>query len=101
MKAFDTIIVGEQVPLAFDFSPDLPSGVTVIAADSVEVVVIRGTDATPATIKVGAPAISGSDLLQMVNPLITGVEYRLTAWAIWSDGQKRAITGKLQVVTAI
>ncbi|MCP5340426.1 MAG: hypothetical protein H7A16_09670 [Sinobacteraceae bacterium] len=99
MNRFDDVMAGEKVPLAFDFSEDLPSGVTLALADSVSIAVVRGTDADPDAMKVGAAAVVGSDVIQMVNPTVSGVEYRVTGWGVFSDGQRRAIPARMTVVS--
>lgn len=101
MNRFDAVMAGEKVVLAFDFAPDLPDSVTVASVDQVTVAVVRGVDASPLGILVGSAALVGSDVLQMVQPPTAGVEYRMMAWALFSDGQRRAVTGRLEVVAEL
>lgn len=96
-RVFDPKHPGERVTLAFDFTNQLPAGVTVQSADSVTISVDRGADADPEALLVGAPGLAGADLLQMVEGGLAGTDYRVTAWVTLSDTQQRALPAILPV----
>ena len=96
-RFFDVKHPGERVTLAFDFASQLPEGVTVASVDSVTVSTWRGTDATPSAMLAGAPGLSGSDALQMVEGGLVGVDYLFLASVTLSDTQLRILSAVLPV----
>lgn len=70
----------EKVPLTFDFTQDLPSGVTLTGTPTIGVSVSNGTDSNPTGILNGAAGFnSGStQVIQPVQGGVNGVDYSIT-----------------------
>ncbi len=70
----------ETVPLTFDFSGDLPSGVTLSGTPALSVTVTEGTDANPSAILSGAAGFDASvtGVVQAVTGGLDGCEYTIT-----------------------
>jgi hypothetical protein len=75
---FSPIYGTEQVTLSFDFSPALASGETLLTP-VVSIVLVSGTDATPAARLIGSPFIIGTFVLQAIATLQTGATYDVVA----------------------
>ena len=88
------------VPLTFDFTSELPSGVTVSAATTT-CTVWSGTDASPQSVVDGAASISGTVVTQVVTGGVNGVIYLLECKATGSDGNIYPLQGYLAVTTAL
>ena len=86
----------EKKIIRFDFSSEVAAGAT-LSSPAVEVSVYAGTDPSPTTTLSGTPSVSGKLVLQMMQPGLEGVTYRLRATALDSDGQKHGITGFVRV----
>ena len=97
MRSFGPKRTGEAVTLVFDFADQLPAGVTIASAEATTVITQRGTDAAPEALIVGAPAVSGAEVLQRVTGGAIGADYLVTARAILSDGQSREMPAVLPV----
>lgn len=69
---FDTKDPAESVPLTFDFSPGLPSGVTLNGSPQVGVTTLAGTDGNPAALLNG-PVGFDSTLTKVVQPSTAGL----------------------------
>ena len=70
----------EKVPLTFDFTQDLPSGVTLTGTPTIGVSVSNGTDSNPTGILNGAAGFnSGStQVIQPVQGGVNGADYSIT-----------------------
>ncbi|TVO57528.1 phage fiber-tail adaptor protein [Denitromonas halophila] len=91
MRAFEPRRPGEAVTLTFDYTGQIPAGVTIVSVDPCDASVLRGTDANPAAVLVGAPALVGVEVLQRVSGGAVGVDYLLVARVVLSDGQSREL----------
>ncbi len=71
----------EKVPLTFDFTNDLPSGVTLSGTPTVTVALAAGTDSRPSSILNGAAGFNSAStqVIQPVQGGINGCDYLLTA----------------------
>lgn len=89
-KKVGPLDVDEEKVLRFRFVDELPSGNTLQSA-AVTVDLKFGTDATPASLLVGAASIDGSDVLQRVRGRAAGAGYHLRCQATDDNGQKHVI----------
>lgn len=83
-------IVGEIDLVECDFSQRLAPGET-ISSVTRQVVVLTGTDATPAATLSGGAQVQGPLVRQMLAPTVSNVTYLLTLMASTSTG--RAVPG--------
>lgn len=99
MLQFATKHPDEKPTLTFDFTRDLPTGVTLAAspAPSVDVAVFDGTDASPSDVKDGSPQVASPNLLQGSKGGVSGVTYLVTAKAYDSNGKPWVIQALLPV----
>ncbi|WP_290889423.1 hypothetical protein [Arenimonas sp.] len=88
----------ESFVFAFDFLAEL-AGSTVVSA-VVSVSCVQGTDAAPAAMLVGALAIDGADVLQLVQGGIDGNTYKLRCVATLANGQRRVRAALLPIRAA-
>jgi hypothetical protein len=77
---------GETIPLSFDFTTDLGAvGATAIVGTptvepSVDNALRRNTDPTPADTLNGSVQVVGNVVIQSVNGLTDGVDYKFQCW---------------------
>ena len=90
----------EAFACAFDFARELAEGVTLSGTPSIAVKVVGGTDASPNSIKSGAPLIEGGRVLQRLVGGSPGVTYSLTCIASTSEGNTLARAAILPVEVA-
>lgn len=90
----------ETNTLAFDFSPDLGTETLAAASQTSGIELLAGTDASPANVLNGAPAISGALVMQSVKAGVAGCDYRVWAKANTSGGRTLVVAGVLPVRTA-
>lgn len=90
----------EAFACAFDFALELIEGETLTGTPSVAVAVVDGTDASPNSIKSGAPVIEGGRVLQRLVGGVAGVTYSLTCIASTSEGNILARAAILPVEVA-
>lgn len=72
-RRFDTKDPTEKVTLTFDFTNDLPSGVTLSGSPTVAVTLTRGVDPSPTNILNGAASLDGTSKMVIV-PVQGGVD---------------------------
>lgn len=101
MKFFDPKTPDERRTLTFDFTDDLPSGVTVDSVAAISVTAFRGIDVSPSSILYGSPDLSGAQVFQSVQGGLSDVDYLVIARANWSDGQIAELMAVLPVKVAI
>ena len=89
--------VGEIKAVTFDFSTEAVAS-AVLITPSVSVVVIDGTDASPASILQGTPVISGLLVTQLVKPGVVGCKYKLNAFVSDTSGQRHHVPAYMTVV---
>lgn len=79
MQTFPSKDPGESVNLTFDFSSNLPAGVTLIGPLGVAVSVQSGTDGNPSAILNGTAGFDSSStkVVQPVTAGISGVTYEI------------------------
>lgn len=86
----------EEIKVAeLDFSPDLPSGVT-LGSVVMSVEVLSGSDATPSSVVVGVPLVVGNIVRTRLRGKVNGVVYEVRAVATDSDGGKHVISKRLE-----
>lgn len=71
----------ESVPLTFDFSPGLPSGVTLNGSPNVGVTTFAGTDGNPAALLNGAVGFDAT-LSKVVQPVTAGLNNCDYEWVV-------------------
>lgn len=82
--------------VTFDFTDMIASTDTINDAE-VEVVVVSGTDATPANILSGSRQIQGRAVLQQVANGLPGVQYEITVKVTMESGRVLVLSGTLPV----
>lgn len=82
--------------VTFDFTDMIASTDTINDAD-VDVVVVSGTDATPASILSGSRQIQGRAVLQQVANGLPGVQYEITVKVTMESGRVLVLSGTLPV----
>ena len=87
----------ELKTLQFSFANELESGKTIVSV-AISITVKQGTDTSPSNRLLGIPVVSGTSVLQRVQPLIPDVVYHLRARAVDSDGNAHVVSGDLTVV---
>jgi len=90
----------ERVPVTFDFTFDLPAGVTLTGAVTITVETIEGTDANPEDILNGGFAFDATStkVIQPVQDGLDGCEYRIICTASTTQPTlKPTLTGILPV----
>ena len=97
MSTVGPIEVGEIKRVKFDFSTEAAAGVTLSLPD-VDCVIWEGADATPASVLVGLPSVSGMFVEQVVQPGVVGCTYKLSAVATDSSGLRHKMSTLLKVV---
>lgn len=90
----------EAFACAFDFALELIEGETLTGTPSITVAVVDGADASPASLKSGAPVIEGGRVLQRLVGGVAGVTYSLTCIASTSEGNTLARAAILPVEVA-
>lgn len=72
--------LSEKVPLTFDFTADLPSGVTLTGTPTLTVSVTTGADASPSDILNGSAGFNSAStqVIQGVQGGLNGVGYTIT-----------------------
>lgn len=98
--SFSYKLTTENEQFTFDFSPVLGPTETINSA-SCTILVKEGTDPNPNAIKVGSPAISGSQVTQRIHNGLDGVIYRLETSATTSLTNVYTIVADLQVISPI
>lgn len=70
----------ETIPVLFDFTSDLPSGVTLTGSPTLTVAVIEGSDASPAAILDGGAGFNSSTtgVIQAITSGVDGCDYLIT-----------------------
>ena len=96
MKEIGPIEIGEIKTVWFDFTSEKPDTAT-LAAPTVTVTVVRGTDASPASVKYGPAAVNGNYVTQQVRPGVVGCSYKLTALVNDSSGNTHRVDAQLRV----
>lgn len=94
MKIFDRPInPGEvKVPILFDFTARIPSGVTISGTPQFDAAVWNaGADGTPNHVD-GGPVVSAGQVVAYWTGGNAGVDYRLRCRAALSNGTTRALT---------
>lgn len=88
----------EEIVLAFDFTEDLPAGVTLTAVQTVGVELADGTDPAPSSVLNGAAVVVGGNVvLQPVKGGVYGASYLLVPRVLRSDGEIREMPRLLPV----
>jgi len=89
-----TYFVGAR---GFDFTSQLATGETIvlIPAPTVTISVVSGFDISPSSHLIGAPALSGNIVSQVIGTLIGGVVYNLVATVTTSSGGTRTLNAHL------
>lgn len=85
---FDEMEPGEAYKLTFDFTPDLPSGISIVSISSVAYLTVQGTDPDPSAIANGTPGIDSTSM-KVIVPVkveIDGCDYEITVSATTTDG---------------
>lgn len=93
----DDIDLEEFDTITFPFGAWVGPGQTIALAD-VTVTVASGADGTPEAMRVGAPQVQGSSVLQEVVGRVVGVDYKLRCKVTRSDGKVRVAAYLLKVV---
>lgn len=83
--------------LSFDFSNDLPAGVT-ISTQIVSAAVYSGVDATPSAIISGAATDTAQVVTQLLTGGVSGTTYLLTCSITTSDSQTHVKQGFLSII---
>ncbi|MFY9326494.1 MAG: hypothetical protein WAO76_00500 [Georgfuchsia sp.] len=87
---------GETVSISADFGAVIGAGETISSA-TLDVTVLRGTDANVATMASGSATIDGDTVARLIGDGVTGVGYMVTAIATTDAGQVLKLTGVLPV----
>lgn len=95
-QTFPAKQTSETYLATFPFQDQLAAGVT-ISTPSVSVTVFSGVDANPSAILSGSPAISGTNLTQLITAGVGGTIYEVEAQAYASDGQVLRVVGYIAV----
>jgi hypothetical protein len=82
----------------FDFTSQLATGETIasLPAPTVTIFVVSGVDTNPSSHLIGAPALSGNIVSQVIGTLVGGVVYNLVATVSTSSGGTRTLNAHLQ-----
>lgn len=83
--------------LTFDFSNDLPAGVT-ISTQVVTAAAYSGADASPSSVISGSASDSSQTVTQLVTGGVSGTTYLLTCTITTSDSQTHAKQGFLSIL---
>lgn len=94
---FDAKTSSADYPAIFDFASDLTVGETLTTV-STTATVYSGTDAAPAAILFGLPAVSGKQVVQNTAGGVLGTVYYLFCAATTSLGQVLTRDGYLPIV---
>ena len=81
--------VDEDIPLTYDFTNDLPTGVTVASAATCVATLYsqsKVADASPSAIVSGVPTVSSPNVTQKIVDGTDGASYFITFPATGSDG---------------
>lgn len=89
-------VTGERRVMTFDFTDELQPTETVIGA-SISVVLLGGTDATPAALLDGAQQVATPLVMQAVHAGVAGCNYGVLCLATTSTGNVLAAAGVLPV----
>lgn len=85
--------------LRFPFEDELEAGET-ISLVALTCTVLRGADPLAGTIPLGAPVVSGTDVLQRVQLGVDGAQYLVRCKATGNGGNVHVLWGLLDVKTA-
>jgi hypothetical protein len=83
--------------LTFDFSNDLPAGVT-ISTQSVAAAVYSGVDTSPSSVISGSASDTDQTVTQKVTGGVSGTTYTLTCTITTSDSQTHTKQGFLTII---
>lgn len=97
MKAFPDKTPGESKICTFDFSYETASGST-LSSPVVTKSLIEGGDTGAATLTVGAPGISGTELKVLVSGGTDGNSYKLLAQVSADNGEIHQLAASMKVV---
>ena len=101
MRTFSPKDATETVLLTWDFTLDLPAGVTLTGTPSITLAVVSGVqDSNIGTMTVGSPQLSGNQVLQLITAGISGNSYSAVAKCNASDGEVFAIGGTIAITPA-
>ena len=101
IRVFEDKDPSEKVKLAFDFTIDLPAGVTLTGTPVVNVTTVDGIDASPTAILNGAAVfdVTNKKIIQPVRDGLDGVTYNVSVWCATTDAQLALeLDGDLPVV---
>lgn len=90
----------ESFPVGFDFSGDMAAMETVTGV-ALTVTVLRGTDAAPEAMLLGAAQMAGTRVMQSITGGVTGVIYAFKCVATTSAGQTLVRAARLPVSNAV
>lgn len=94
MQQFSSKRPGEIINLTFDFTLEVPAGVTITSATVTQS--ILGGPGGSITLS-GSPTISGSKVFQMVSGGTANADYMLVAGVNLSSGEYRELAARLPV----
>jgi hypothetical protein len=98
--AFSYKVITENEQFTFDFSPAMGTGETITSATSTALVV-SGTDASPTSILLGSPVVSGQQAAQRVYGGLDGVIYRIQMTVITSSANTLVLLADLQILAPL
>ena len=84
--------------MKFAFAREL-AGATIAVVESVTPSVYKGTDPNPGAVALGAPVVSGTDVLQRMQGGLHGVAYKWRAKVTDSNGNVHVVTDWVLVQT--
>lgn len=96
---FPPLLAGEEKTLTFQVDDELPVGVTLTGAPTVEVTTVRGTDPNPSAFVLSSGFDAGTrNILVLVKGLLRAVEYEIRVLSDTSDPtHKVGRAGRIEV----
>lgn len=84
--------------IKFAFAREL-NGATISTVDAVTPSTFKGVDASPAAVALGAPVVSGTDVLQRMQGGVSGAAYKWRVRVTDSNGNRHVVTDWVAVQT--
>lgn len=101
LSQFDSKAPDEAVKLVFDFTPDLPAGVTLNGAPTITYSVVKGLDSNPSALQNGLPGfdVNSTQAIVPIHGGLDGVQYKIHALCATTDASLiLSLSGTLSVL---
>lgn len=93
-RPLDTLLAGEIKVVVFDFDSELEASESIASSDTT-CTVLRGVDANPGAVRVGASQVVGRQVLQRVQWQAPAVLYELRCLGVGSTGLRHVVRAHL------